>query len=84
MSELAAAFGKRLRLLRTDRGWTQERLAERCGLHPTYIGLVERGERNPSLANVGRMAVGLGMTLDQLVSGIAYDARRRTWQYRLT
>lgn len=50
------AFGKRLKALRMDRGYSQERLAEMACLHRTYVGGVERGERNVSLINIWRIA----------------------------
>lgn len=49
-------FGKRIRTLRLARGWTQENLADRSGLHPTYIGGIERGERNVGLDNLLKIA----------------------------
>ena len=45
-------FGKRIRELRTDRGWSQEEFACQVGLDRSYIGSVERGERNISLENI--------------------------------
>jgi transcriptional regulator with XRE-family HTH domain len=60
-------FGERLRTLRKIRGWSQEVLAEQAGLHPTYIGGIERGERNPSLINLVRLAKGLSLSLPELL-----------------
>ena len=61
------AFGKGLRTLRKTRGWSQEVLAEKAGLHPTYIGGIERGERNPSLINLVRLAKALRLSLSELM-----------------
>lgn len=49
-------FGKRIRQLRLAKGWSQEDLAARSGLHPTYIGGIERGERNLGLNNLLKLA----------------------------
>jgi transcriptional regulator with XRE-family HTH domain len=49
-------FGERIRTLRRQAGWSQEELAAACGLHRTYVGAVERGERNVSLVNIVRLA----------------------------
>jgi transcriptional regulator with XRE-family HTH domain len=61
------AFGKGLRIQRKIRGWSQEVLAEKAGLHPTYIGGIERGERNPSLINLVRLAKALRLSLSELM-----------------
>jgi transcriptional regulator with XRE-family HTH domain len=53
-------FGKTVRRLRLEKGWTQEILADRARLHPTYIGGIERGERNLGLDNIIRLARALG------------------------
>ena len=50
------AFGKKLRELRQIQGYSQEKLAAVSGLHRTYVGDVERGERNISLDNIWRLA----------------------------
>jgi transcriptional regulator with XRE-family HTH domain len=60
---------RRLRSLRETRGWSQEYCAERCGLHRTYIGAVERGERNVTLDTVDKIAVAFGMTGRELLGG---------------
>jgi len=49
-------FGRRVRELRTDRGFSQEQLAELSNLHRNYIGGVERGERNIGLINIVELA----------------------------
>jgi len=60
------AFGRRVRQLRSERGWSQERLAEECGLHRTYVGGIERGERNVSLVNIEKIASALGVSIAEL------------------
>jgi len=59
-------FGIRVREIRTQRGFSQEKLAELSGLHRTYVGSVERGERNISLRNLQKIALALGVTLEEL------------------
>ncbi len=63
-------FGARVRARRIDRGWTIEDLAERAGLHWTYVGQVERGRRNLSLRNVLRLAQALEVNAADLVDGL--------------
>lgn len=53
-------FGNTVRALRLKKNWTQEDLAERSGLHPTYVGGVERGERNIGFDNIIKLARALG------------------------
>ena len=64
---LIDAFGKRIRRLRTDRGLSQEQLAELTGFHRTYIGMIERGERNLSLSNIGVFAKVFEMSVSALL-----------------
>ncbi len=65
--QLLKAFGRRIRHLRTARGLSQEKLAELTGFHRTYIGMVERGERNISLSNIGVFAKTFEMTVSELM-----------------
>jgi transcriptional regulator with XRE-family HTH domain len=60
-------LGERLRQRRVARGWTQAELAERCGLHRTFVGSVERGERNVSVLNLRLMARALRVGLPELL-----------------
>lgn len=66
------AFGERLRELRLAADMTQEELADAGGLHWTYIGQIERGERNLTYLNVLRLARGLKMAPSQLLDGVEY------------
>lgn len=59
-------FGRRLREARSAAGMSQEALSDRCGLHRTYVGSVERGERNVSLENIHRLADALGVDVREL------------------
>jgi transcriptional regulator with XRE-family HTH domain len=59
-------FGKRVRTLRRAKGLSQEELAFRAGVHRTYMGGIERGERNPSLNNIAAIAKALDTGLSEL------------------
>mgnify|MGYP001568718362 CR=1 FL=1 len=61
-------FGKAVRNERERQGISQEELAHRSGLHRTYIGGVESGERNLGLENIVRIAKALGVTPSRLVA----------------
>jgi transcriptional regulator with XRE-family HTH domain len=61
-------FAHNVRILRNKKGWTQEELAKRADLHRTYIGSIERNERNVSLLNVERIAKALGVKAKDLIS----------------
>jgi transcriptional regulator with XRE-family HTH domain len=66
-NELLKRFGVRVRDLRLERGITSQiALANKTGLDRTYIGGVERGERNIGLVNIGKIAKTLGVSLDEL------------------
>lgn len=62
----AAAVGRVLRGLREERGLSQETLAARSGLDRTYVGMVERGERNPTLATVAKLLRVFGVSWTEL------------------
>jgi transcriptional regulator with XRE-family HTH domain len=67
---LAKEFGTRVRELRTRHGHSQESFAEVVGLHRTYVGGVERGERNVSLFNIVRLAGALDTDTGELMKGL--------------
>ena len=64
--EYLKQFAQRDRTLREEQGISQEKLAERSDLHRTYIGMVERLERNPSLVCIHKIANGLGVHITEL------------------
>jgi len=64
-------LGENIRRLRMDAGWSQEELAEACGLHRTYIGAIERGERNVGLENIVEIARSLGILSSDLFEGVS-------------
>ena len=63
VGDIRTAFGRRVRELRKELGISQEELADRAGLHYTYVGGIERGERNLGVINVEKMAAALGVSL---------------------
>ncbi len=70
MSNIAIVIGKRIRNYRTQAGLSQEKLAELCGCHPTYIGQLERGEKNATLESVAKIASALNIPLSTLFEGL--------------
>jgi XRE family transcriptional regulator, regulator of sulfur utilization len=70
MMTIQEQFGSRVRDLRKKRGWTQEQLAEAAGHHWTYVGGIERGERNVTLQVVADIARALDVDIKELFRGL--------------
>lgn len=73
MSDLTTKLGKRIRNYRQKLGFSQEQLAERSHCHPTYIGQIERGEKNPTIESIEKITRSLGISLSQLLEKIDFD-----------
>lgn len=63
-------LGLRIRSYRKKKGLSQEELAELCSLHPTYIGQLERGEKNATVESLYKISQGLDLPLSTLFSGV--------------
>jgi transcriptional regulator with XRE-family HTH domain len=74
MQALHKQIGQRIRDLRANKGISQEALASICNLHRTYIGLIERGERNLSISTVEVIAQGLEVSPSELFVGTEVSA----------
>lgn len=68
--EVLGEFGRRIRRTRLKAGLSQEELAHRVGLHRTYIGSIERGERNIGLLNIAALATVLQVDASTFVTGL--------------
>lgn len=66
MSEIAKIIGQRIRNYRLQAGLSQEKIAEFSGCHPTYIGQVERGEKNATLESIEKIVAALNVPLSKL------------------
>ena len=66
MSDIAKVLGQRIRNYRTDKGLSQEKLAELSGCHHTYIGQIERGEKNATIESIEKIAAALNISLSKL------------------
>jgi transcriptional regulator with XRE-family HTH domain len=69
-SDPQVAFGRAVAKFRQAAGISQEKLAMMCGIHRTYIGTVERGQRNISIQNMAKIAVALKVPLSRLVQAM--------------
>ncbi len=65
--DILAQFGQRVKLVRHQRGLSQEKLAELSGLHRTYIGMIERAEKNITLLSIQKIANALNVELKELL-----------------
>jgi transcriptional regulator with XRE-family HTH domain len=63
---MVKALGRRIRHLRTEKGWSQERLAEEAGMHRTYMWGIEQGMRNPSVRHLIKLADALEIPVAEL------------------
>lgn len=70
MSEIATIVGQRLRLRRQELGYSQELTSEKAGLHPTYIGQVERGEKNATIESIEKICIALDLPMEDLFNKI--------------
>jgi transcriptional regulator with XRE-family HTH domain len=70
MSQIISIISHRLRNYRLERGLTQEKLAEKAGLHYTYVGQVERGEKNLTLASLEKILMALDVSFAELFYGL--------------
>src|SRR5208283_2638256 len=66
MDNVRSLVGERIRNLRKERGWSQEELGEKADLHHTYVGAVERGEKNASIDTLDKIADALGIEIVDL------------------
>ena len=66
MEDIQKVIGNRLRDLRRKKGLSQEKLGWKAKLHYTYIGAIERGEKNVSIVTIGKIAKGLGISVNEI------------------
>lgn len=69
-SKLLTQFGNKVRKERVKRGYSQEQLANLAGLHRTYIGMIERAEKNITLENINKIAKALNIKIAVLLQNI--------------
>jgi transcriptional regulator with XRE-family HTH domain len=74
VKDLLELLGKRVHEHRVAKKWSQEEFAHVSGLHRTYIGQIERGEKNISFANLVKISGVLGVTMSELLAGIEDNA----------
>lgn len=66
MEDIVKVVGERIRTFRKERGLSQEELAHHASLHTTYIGQLERGEKNATIESLYKVTNALGITLEEL------------------
>jgi transcriptional regulator with XRE-family HTH domain len=69
-NDIQKLFGLKVKEYRIRLNFTQEELAFKAGLHRTYVGMIERGERNISLKNIERLSKALNISIETLLKGL--------------
>ena len=69
-SEILIQFGEKVKILRKRKGLSQEELAFQANLHRTYIGMIERGEKNITLLNIQKIANALHVKINELMESL--------------
>ena len=70
MDSILVKFGEKVRSERKARGLSQEKFAEIADVHRTYIGMIERAEKNITLSNIAKIASALNLTVEELFKGV--------------
>ena len=79
MDKITETVGVRIRSYRKKRGFSQEYLAERADLHPTYIGQIERGEKNMSIVTLEKLLSALGITFQEFFGTFETKANKTSY-----
>lgn len=82
-TDVYTILGERLREQRLCLSWTQEELAERAALHPSYIGQIERGTKKISLAVLKKLAEALGIAMGELLKEESLLYKKGAWDKRI-
>ena len=77
MSDITKIIGKRIRNYRTASGLSQEKLAELSGCHPTYIGQIERGEKNATVESIEKIVAALHISLSTLFEKLGEEGNEK-------
>ena len=77
MKNIAKILGQRIRNYRVEKGLSQEKLAELAGCHPTYIGQIERGEKNATVESVAKISAAMNVSLSTLFEKIGAEENEK-------
>lgn len=82
-TDIYATLGVAVRAHRRGHGWSQEELGERAGLHPSYIGQIERGTKKVSLATLQKLSAAFKVKISDLLQEKAPDSGPSTWEHKI-
>ena len=82
-TDIYSALGSSVRAHRKKHAWSQEELGERAGLHPSYIGQIERGTKKISLATLEKLSAALKVKIADLLQEKAPESKPSSWESRI-